>query len=80
MGKRKAELIEALKASSVEVESDIIEDFEKMKVRELRDKCKELGLSIYGTKAEMITRFQSFNDEDDFIPVALNLSKKRKEI
>jgi hypothetical protein len=70
-GKRKAELVEALKArSSVEVESDIVEDIEKLKVGELREKCKEQCLSVYGTKCEMITRLQSFKDnESDFIPV-----------
>ena len=55
--KRKAELIEALKVIAVEVDSDIVEDFDKMKVRELREKCKELGLSVYGTKAELIRGF-----------------------
>ena len=58
--KRKAELIDILKANSVTVENS--DDFENLQVKNLREKCKEYGLSVYGAKDELLRRLKSFRN------------------
>ena len=55
-GKRKAELIEVLNANSVVVVDTVDDNFENLQVKVLREKCKEYGLSVYGTKGELVRR------------------------
>ena len=64
-GKRKAELIEVLNANSVVVVDTVDDNFENLQVKVLREKCKEYGLSVYGTKGELVRRLNSFKDGND---------------
>ena len=78
-GKRKAELIEKLKANSVSVVSE--DDIDNLQVRCLRERCKESGLSVYGTKAELIRRLKSHKEgslDVQSIPVVQWTSRGRK--
>ena len=57
-------------ASSIEVvtveyhEEVISEDLAKLNLKDLKEKCKELGLSKNGTKAELIRRLETYKDEE----------------
>jgi hypothetical protein len=69
-GKRKAQLIELLEANSVSADDSVFEeDIATLPVKRLREKCKEIGLSVYGTKAELILRLKSSSNEAVSIPV-----------
>ena len=60
-GKTKAQLKEIL---SIEVDIDAStgeEDFGQLTVKELKAKCEELGLSKYGTKAELVKSLENKN-------------------
>ena len=68
-GKRIAQLIELLEANSVSADGVFEEDIATLPVKCLREKCKEIGLSVYGTKAELIRRLKSSSNEAVSIPV-----------
>ena len=68
-GKRIAQLIELLEANSVSADGVFEEDIATLPVKRLREKCKEIGLSVYGTKAELIRRLKSSSNEAVSIPV-----------
>ena len=62
-GKRKAELVDVLKANSVTVATSD-DNFENLQIKILREKCKEYGLSVYGAKEELVRRLKSFRNDD----------------
>ena len=69
-GKRKAQLIELLEDNSVSADDSVFEeDIATLPVKRLREKCKEIGLSVYGTKAELIRRLKSSSNEAVSSPV-----------